>query len=82
MISRVYCRNWKSHHETELTFSPGVNVLVGEMGAGKSAVLEALTFGLFGTTPAIRSNQVNLDDLLRRVPSPAGEATVEVDIEV
>lgn len=80
MISRVRLVNWKSHHETELTFSGGVNVLVGEMGAGKSSVLDALTFGLFGTTPALRSNRVTLDDMLRRVPSPAAEAVVEVDV--
>ncbi|MDY6768584.1 MAG: SMC family ATPase [Candidatus Nanohaloarchaea archaeon] len=80
MITRVYLKNWKSHHETELTFSPGVNALVGEMGSGKSSVLEAICFGLYGTTPAIRSSTVTLDGVIRRVPSPASEAVVEVDV--
>ncbi|MFB6265461.1 MAG: hypothetical protein ABEI07_00070, partial [Candidatus Nanohaloarchaea archaeon] len=59
-------------------FSKGVNVLVGEMGSGKSSVLEAITFGLYGTTPSVRSRQVTLDELVRRVPSTADQATVKV----
>ncbi|MDY6761430.1 MAG: SMC family ATPase [Candidatus Nanohaloarchaea archaeon] len=79
MITRVYLENWKSHHETELSFSSGVNVLIGEMGAGKSSVLEAICFGLYGTTPALRSRTVTLDELIRRIPSPANDAVIEVD---
>ncbi len=80
MITRVYLKNWKSHHETELEFSSGVNVLIGEMGAGKSSVLDAICFALYGTTPALKSRTVTLDELIRRTPSPASEAVVEVDL--
>ncbi|MDY6766307.1 MAG: SMC family ATPase [Candidatus Nanohaloarchaea archaeon] len=82
MISRVYMENWKSHHETEMAFSGGVNVLIGEMGAGKSSVLEAICFALYGTTPALTSRTVTLDQLIRRAPSPADQAVVEVDIQL
>lgn len=79
MISRVYLRNWRSHKETEVTFSDGVNVLVGEMGAGKSSVLDGITYGLYGTLPALKSRDITLEDLLRRTPTQAEEAVVEVD---
>ncbi len=81
MISRVYLKNWKSHHETELTFSEGVNVLVGEMGSGKSSVVEGILFALYGTTPALQSRKVTLDKLVRRTPSRANECIVEADFE-
>ncbi len=81
MITRVYLENWKSHHETELAFSTGVNGIVGEMGSGKSSVLEAICFGLYGTTPALQSRRVTLDDVIRRSPSPANTAVVEVDVQ-
>lgn len=79
MISRVYLQNWKSHHETELTFSEGVNALVGEMGSGKSSVVEAIIFALYGTTSALQSRKVTLDKVIRRSPMPAKECVVEVD---
>ena len=55
MIKKVELENWKSHHETSLEFEEGVNALIGTMGSGKSSVLEAIVFGLFGTLPSIKS---------------------------
>lgn len=78
MIEKVKIKNWKSHHETELEFSEGVNALIGTMGSGKSSVLEAIVFGFFGTTPSHNSRDVTLDDLIRRNPSPAEKAEIEV----
>ncbi|MFB6148018.1 MAG: AAA family ATPase, partial [Candidatus Nanohaloarchaea archaeon] len=78
MIAKVELENWKSHHETELDFSTGVNALIGTMGSGKSSVLEAITFALYGTTPALKSREVTLDDVIRRSPSKAEEARVKV----
>ncbi|MCJ7450371.1 MAG: AAA family ATPase [Candidatus Nanohaloarchaeota archaeon QJJ-9] len=78
MIERVRIRNWKSHKESELEFDNGVNVLVGEMGSGKSSILEAIVFGLFGKTSAIKERKIGLDDLIRRSPNKAKEASVEV----
>ncbi len=68
MITRVRLKNWKSHEETELKLGQGTNVLVGIMGSGKSAVLEAISYGLFGTLPAVRNRKITLDDLIRKRP--------------
>lgn len=47
-ILSVQLKNIKSHRETELSFSAGINVLAGPNGAGKSTVFEAIGYALFG----------------------------------
>lgn len=42
MITSLSIRNFKSHRNTDLHFSPGVNVIVGRSQAGKTNVLRAL----------------------------------------
>jgi len=48
MIKRVRLKNWRSHYDTDLRFDEGTNVIIGINGAGKSSVLEAIFFALFG----------------------------------
>ena len=42
MLNRLKIKNFQSHRRSELTFSPGVNVIVGTSDSGKSAILRAL----------------------------------------
>ncbi|KXB05781.1 hypothetical protein AKJ49_00085, partial [candidate division MSBL1 archaeon SCGC-AAA382A03] len=78
MITEVRLRNWKSHDETELELGAGTNVLVGIMGSGKSAVLDAVTYGLFGTVPAVKNRKITLDDLIKKRPVEEEKAEVEL----
>lgn len=48
MITSVELGNFVSHSETRLDFEEGVTVFVGRNGAGKSSVIDAITFALFG----------------------------------
>ncbi|MBP1728863.1 MAG: sbcC-2 [Deltaproteobacteria bacterium] len=48
LILSVHLKNIKSHRDTELAFSPGINVLSGPNGVGKSTVFEAIGYALFG----------------------------------
>jgi exonuclease SbcC len=48
MIKSVELGNFISHAETKLDFEDGVTVFVGHNGAGKSSVIDAITFALFG----------------------------------
>jgi exonuclease SbcC len=62
-IARVKLTNIKSHTETDLAFTTGVNVIEGDVGAGKSTVLQAIEAALLG---------YRIKDLLR-VSRPQGE---------
>lgn len=79
MITRVKLKNWKSHRNTDIRFGDGTNVLVGTMGSGKSSVLEAVTYALFGTLPLVQSRRIKLEDLITSRPSPLDRAEVEVN---
>jgi len=78
MITRVRLKNWKSHLESDLQFGEGTNVLVGMMGAGKSAVLDAITYALFGTLPTVQTRRIKLENLITSRPKPMDSAEVEV----
>ncbi len=47
-IVSIHLKNIKSHRDSELNFSPGINVLSGPNGVGKSTVFEAIGYALFG----------------------------------
>jgi exonuclease SbcC len=47
-ILSIHLKNIKSHRDTELTFSAGINVLSGPNGAGKSTIFEAIGYAMFG----------------------------------
>jgi len=48
MITSVEIGDFLSHSETKLEFDNGVTVFVGQNGAGKSSIIDAITFALFG----------------------------------
>jgi exonuclease SbcC len=76
MIKSIELVNWKTHKRTRMEFQNGVNVLIGIMGAGKSSVLDAMSFALFGTFPALKSRRVSTTDLISNRPVQEDEASV------
>jgi len=42
MIQKINLNNFQSHKDTELIFSPGVNIIIGSTDSGKSAILRGL----------------------------------------
>lgn len=49
-IISVQLKNIKSHRDKEIAFSPGINVLSGANGSGKSTIFEAIGYALFGVS--------------------------------
>lgn len=47
MIHKIHLLNFQSHRDTELEFSPGVNVIIGDSRSGKTAILRALNWGRY-----------------------------------
>ncbi|BBD72315.1 hypothetical protein HS1genome_0704 [Sulfodiicoccus acidiphilus] len=60
-IASVKLVNFLSHEDTLVRFSEGVNVIVGQNGAGKSSVVDAILFALFRTP-----SRGGIGELLRR----------------
>lgn len=79
MITRIKLRNWKSHLDSELTFSKGVNALIGIMGAGKTSIMQGVAFALFGTFSGVSSRRISLDDLIMSKPHSKDSASVELE---
>ncbi|MGC8557628.1 MAG: AAA family ATPase, partial [Nitrososphaeria archaeon] len=48
MIESILLRNFLSHEETSISLEDGINVFVGANGAGKSSVIDAVTYALYG----------------------------------
>lgn len=79
MLHKIKLQNWKSHNETELEFKPGINVLVGPMGSGKSSVLQAICFALFGSVPEVKRRDVKVSELVKR--NSGSQAAINLDVE-
>jgi len=67
-LTRLHLRNLRCLHEVDLALQPGVNLLVGENGAGKTSILEGLHLLAYGRSfrgrvrdGLIRSGQPALD---------------------
>ncbi|MFQ5476146.1 MAG: AAA family ATPase [Nitrosopumilus sp.] len=48
MITSIELGDFLAHSDTKLEFENGVTVFVGDNGAGKSSIIDAITFALFG----------------------------------
>jgi len=82
MITKVKLKNWRSHSDTELNFSEGTNCFVGPMGSGKTSVMDAICFGLFGTFLQLKQKKLKLDDILMKKPIQKNKAEVIVFFNV
>ena len=81
MLRKLSLSNWKSHEETTVEFAKGTNILVGIMGSGKSSVLDAISFALFGTFPAVLHRRMKIADAVMSRPVEKKEAVVELEFE-
>jgi len=52
LIQQLELTDFKSYEHAIIRFMPGMNAILGENGAGKSSILEAVGLALFGHAPA------------------------------
>ncbi|MDD5162790.1 MAG: ATP-binding protein [Candidatus ainarchaeum sp.] len=81
MIKRVVLENWRTHAKSEFEFEKGTNVLVGQMGSGKSSVMDAICFALFGTFPALQAKRVSLEEIITSKPNKENFARVMLEFD-
>lgn len=58
MLTHIELKNFVSHEDTSIPFSEGINVFIGKNGAGKSSVIDAITYALYGKHE--RGNNANI----------------------
>ena len=73
IFNKLTLKNFKSYENTEINFNRGISVIVGENGAGKSSILEAISFALFKEHTAKK-----VDELIRK-GSSNGDMQVTLD---
>ena len=74
MLKSLRMRNIRSYSDEKIDFPPGSTLLSGDIGSGKSTILMAADFALFGT----RRGELQGSDLLRHGKN---EGSVELDFE-
>jgi len=77
IIRSVELRDFLSHEHTLLELDKGVTALVGENGAGKSSIVDAIYVALNPNRPRVRGSLANLV----RASSKTGYATVTLTLE-
>lgn len=58
MLHSIKLTNFKQHKALTVNFSEGLNVIAGENGAGKSTILKAVLYALFGAAAAGQKNHL------------------------
>src|SRR5574344_355279 len=58
IFKKLQLKNFKSHENTTINFKPGISLIVGENGAGKSTIFEAISFALFKQYTAKKINEL------------------------
>lgn len=77
-ILRLRMVDYRRHRDTEVEFGDGVTAVIGRNGSGKTSLLEAIAFALYGTH-AVRTNKA----LIRHDGAAPGDPVrVELDAEV
>ncbi|MBQ2654629.1 MAG: SMC family ATPase [Methanobrevibacter sp.] len=74
IFNKLELKNFKSHVNTTLDFNHGISLIVGENGAGKSSIFEAITFALF------KESLVNNSDLVRTNKGTSDKMEMEVKL--
>src|SRR3989338_429385 len=81
MIKSIYLENWKTHYKSSFDFSKGTNVIIGPMGSGKSSLMDAISFALYGTFPTLAARRVSLEETIMARPVKQEKAIVRVEFD-
>lgn len=79
-LEKVNIKNYKAIEEIELDLKPGVNLLIGDNGAGKTSVLEGIAValgGLFVNVTGVKTKNITKEDV-RMVIDSLGDASTSV----
>ena len=76
IFTKLTLKNFKSHKDTIIDFGSGISIIVGENGAGKSSILDGISFALFK-----QYSGKKIDDLVRITKNKNSHETMSVALE-
>ena len=77
-IEKLIINNYKAIESTEITLKPGINLLVGDNGVGKTSILEAIVValgGLFMNVTGVQTKNIAKDDIRISIDTLGDAAT-------
>jgi len=74
VIRKLHLRGWRSFEEQSLEIGPGVTFVLAENGVGKTSLIEAAAWGVYGPLSGV--------DALAARRIGAGETSIEVEVEL
>jgi len=75
LLKRIQIENLRSYEKQEIVFPKGSTLLSGDIGSGKTTILLAIEFALFGLQPSQKANS------LLRNGEKTGKVVLEFEIE-
>ena len=82
MIRSITLNNWKTHKNTKIEFNKGTNLFIGQMGSGKSSIVDAICYALFGSFPSLQNRKIKLDEVIMFKPQKEKQAKVILEITI
>lgn len=79
-LEKVNIKNYKGIEEIDIDLKPGINLLIGDNGAGKTSVLEGIAValsGLFVNVAGVSTKNFVKEDV-RMIIDPLGDASTSV----
>lgn len=80
-LEKVYIQNYKAIEQLDISFKPGVNLLIGDNGAGKTSVLEGIAValgGLFVNVAGVSTKNIVKDDVRIEI-KPIGDSSTTIE---
>lgn len=80
-LEKIHIKNYKAIDELEINLKPGVNLLIGDNGAGKTSVLEGIAValgGMFVNVAGVITKNILKDDV-RMIVRPMGDSSTAIE---
>lgn len=80
-LEQIRLKNYKGIEEISIDLKPGINLLIGDNGAGKTSVLEGIAValsGMFVSVPGVSTKNIVKDDV-RVIINSRGDSSTSVE---
>lgn len=80
-LKKVYIQNYKAIEKLDIDFKPGINLLIGDNGAGKTSVLEGIAValgGMFVNVTGVSTKNIVKDDVRIKI-KPIGDSSTTIE---